>query len=150
MSASDGLLLPVGTLLLVLVLGRDGLLPAGSISPASHEHPVPAPSDSLFRPLAVDSIARLASDPEHLQLRVSATAPDPCWQVARAEIDRADRSIGVRMIGRRDPEEVCIQVLSPVHDTIAVSVPEPGSYAFSFWRSDSTRLDTTFTLPTDD
>lgn len=104
----------------------------------------------MYRPLAVDSVARIANGASYVRLRVSATAPDPCWQVARAEIDRTNRSIGVRMIGRRDPDEVCIQVLSPVHDTLAVPVPEPGSYAFSFWRSDSTRLDTTFTLPSDD
>lgn len=139
----------MGTLVLALALGS-GLLVERSNSASSPAPPSPAPSDSLFRPLSVDSVARIASGPESLHLRVSATAPDPCWEVARAEIDRTDRSIGVRMIGRRDAEAVCIQVLSPVHDTIAVSVPEPGSYAFSFWRSDSTHLDTTFTLPSDD
>lgn len=140
----------MGTLVLALVLGGGGLLAHSSSPESAPARTSAAPSDSLFRPLAVDSVARLAHGPESLRLRVSATAPDPCWQVARAEIDRTDRSIGVRMIGRRDPDEVCIQVLSPVHDTIDVSVPEPGSYAISFWRSDSTRLDTTFTLPSDD
>ncbi|RMI02048.1 MAG: hypothetical protein D6681_10625 [Calditrichaeota bacterium] len=101
----------------------------------------------IERPLTTIAIDSVAISENQCLLRVKAQTPDACWKFARFEVDRKDGEVLIRIIGRREKEALCAQVIGTVEAEVPVEIPHPGKYRFRFMDATEVALDTTVVIP---
>ena len=74
------------------------------------------------------------------------TVGDPCWTLSNLEQSRAGNNVSLKIFVKRDPKAICATVVSKLPIPIFLDLGTPGTYNFSFWRSDTSSLDTTIII----
>jgi hypothetical protein len=100
-------------------------------------------------PMAVDSIGVGQVDSTGAGFIVRAWWHDGCGRLSHNSIVRNGNSYSVAIWGEEyiNHGTACSQVMTSFRVPVAVTLPGPGTFTFRFWRTDSTTLDTTLTVP---
>jgi len=114
--------LKMKTLHLLLALG---LMPGASSIHAQDAKPVvlDAPVDAIFVPSGFD-------DNDNVEVVIHGTFPDGCYRVgsASAEVDEEKRRITVSATSVLDPDEYCVQSLTPFIQAVPLGLLKQGNY----------------------
>lgn len=125
---------------LLFVFLFTGFAFASCSTDASSQTPTPV----LLSAVAIDSVG---VSMHTVTIRVVCTIPTPCWIFVRTEYSKQSNVFSVSVYGRRVSNNPCVQVLSSLKATLTAAVDSAGSYTFRFWRSDTSSVDTTVTVP---
>lgn len=102
--------------------------------------------DMIKRPMIVRSLDELSIQDDHFVAVLTIGTPTPCWNHSEVEINKDGNDIYLKVIAELDPEINCIQVLGSYETSVKVQVDDPGEYTLHLWQSETTTLDTTFTV----
>ena len=97
--------------------------------------------------LATHSIKSVAVSGRTVTFSLLCTTPEAgCWKHLRTDHSALNGSYLVTVQGQRTTNDPCLQVLGSVQVSTSITVPNPGTYEFSFRQYDTT-IDTTITIP---
>lgn len=120
------------TLLLRLTLLLAVLL-AACAGGISQDQPVASPSaNEIVGPVYLDEIDLrvMESMPVQLGLHLVGSLPTPCHQLAwQADIPGTGGRIDVEVYSQAPADQACIQVLSPLDETVNLGQVQPGHYS---------------------
>lgn len=85
---------------------------------------------TVTKPIHIETVdIRIAeSYPPQLFAEVTGYLPDGCTVPLDPEISRSDNTITVTILGERDPDAMCTQVLIDYHKNIPLGSVDPGEY----------------------
>ncbi len=69
-----------------------------------------------------------------------------CGTFSRAEVNRADSVVFVKVYGKQPKDATCLTVMTSFLAPVTINLPSRSTYTFKFWSSDSTSIDTTFAI----
>lgn len=96
--------------------------------------------------LATHSINSVAVSGRTLTFSLVRAIPKAgCWKYLRTDQSAEDGKYLVTVQGQRTTNDPCLQVMGSVQVSTSITVPNPGTYEFSFWQYDTT-IDTTITI----
>jgi len=106
-------------------------MPAPGILPKSQHTPLPfpQPGDAQLSTAAVDltSFTVASASGGKLKLAFQGNLPTPCHQL-RVTVERAERTLKVRVYSVVDPQQVCVQVLQPFSAEVEAGPFPDGDY----------------------
>jgi len=107
-----------------------------------------APGDDQYteRVSPVESIRMASKGASRVTFTAYASWGSSCGSYSRAEVGTTDSAFTIKIYGKEPKNAVCLAVMTTFEAPVTVFLPSPGAYTFKFWRSDSTSLDTTFTI----
>jgi len=96
----------------------------------------------------VDSVQVLQQNSAMIEMRATATVPNPCYTFDRADVrfSAAGDTIFVSVFAQTDPEVNCIQVLAQIEADVTIPLERPGDYVLRFVGR-SKNFDTLLTVP---
>lgn len=100
----------------------------------------------VYMTAPVDSIRVTAAESNALSLICYVTVPDPCWELTGADVKQASRDFSVKVRARREKSKICIAIPARLEIPVRLRVQQAGDYELRFWRSDTSRLDTTLMI----
>jgi hypothetical protein len=69
-----------------------------------------------------------------------------CGVYSRPIVSSTGSEYSIMIMGKQRNDAVCLTVMTLFDAPVTVFLPSPGAYRFKFWRSDTTAIDTTFTV----
>jgi inhibitor of cysteine peptidase len=81
-------------------------------------------------PVTVETIdvLLLESFPVQVMVQVQGYLPDPCYETQDPVIERDGNRFVVEIIGKRETDAVCAQVIQPYEESINLGPVDPGDY----------------------
>ncbi len=101
----------------------------------------------IERPLQVLSLDTLKMMGDKLICSLTVQVPDLCWKVARYDVEDKEGEMMVKIIGEREKEALCAQMIGTLKTRVPLPVQKPGEYTLRFWKAKGVTLDTTLVLP---
>jgi inhibitor of cysteine peptidase len=85
----------------------------------------------ITAPVTVEAIdvLLLESFPVQVMVQVQGYLPDPCYEALEPVIERDGNRFVIEIVGERDEDAMCAQVIEPYEENINLGAVEPGEYA---------------------
>lgn len=103
------------------------------------------PGNSRTKSFGPHKIAIVEKTEKSVSFLTTTYVPTPCWEHTKTKINRDGKTYLIKM-SFTDPGEICVQSIGEKDVPVKITVPEKGTYKFSFWTTDSTTNDTTLTF----
>lgn len=106
----------------------------------------------LIRPMRAFKIDSISVDQKQVTFDVTVESPDVCWEFSSYKTERKDNGIYIQIIGQRDKDAICAQMLGTFVATVTLDrekeklTAASGKQTFHFWQGESAALDTTIAL----
>ena len=106
-----------------------------------------APSNMIIKKLQVIEIDSVGVSSNSAAFKVTVQTPDMCWKFSHFEVEKTDTGRLITVFGKRDPGDMCAQMISSFDANITVDVPEGGTYECKFWCGDSEMMSKSVEIP---
>lgn len=70
-----------------------------------------------------------------------------CGSFSRSEVVITDTIVLIKVYGKQPKDAVCLAVMITFEAPVTVNIPLARTYTFKLWQSDSSSIDTTFSVP---
>lgn len=107
----------------------------------------------LIRPMKAVKIDSIAVDQKQVTFQVTVQTPDVCWEFSSYTTERKGDEIYIQIIGQREKEAICAQMLGKFVATVTLNREEEKlkttsseKQTFHFWQGESAALDTSIVL----
>jgi hypothetical protein len=131
----------------VIMIVLSGIFVLMMYSPGCSQH------TKLIRPMKAIKIDSITVDQEQITFKVAVETPDVCWEFSSYKTERKDNGIYVQIIGQRDRDAICAQMIGTFVATVTLNrekewlaTPSSEKQTFHFWQGESAALDTTIAL----
>lgn len=101
----------------------------------------------MERPLQVVSLDTLNMAGDKLICSLTVQVPDLCWKIARYDVKDEDGKMVVKIIGEREKDALCAQMIGTLKTKVPLPVHKPGKYILRFWKAEGASIDTTLMVP---
>ncbi len=101
----------------------------------------------IARPLQVLSLDTLNMVGDKLICSLTVQVPDLCWKVARYDVEDKEGEMIVKIIGKREKEALCAQMIGTLQIKVPLPIKEPGKHTLRFWQAEGASIDTTLMVP---
>ena len=100
----------------------------------------------IERPLPAIRLDSLRTADDKWVCSLTVQTPDLCWKVARYNVEEKDGEIFVQVIGRREKDAMCGQMIGTLKVDVPLPVQKSGKYTLKLWSSEKSTIDTMVTL----
>lgn len=103
-------------------------------------------SDDIVARAPVLSVSVSSKSNSHVQFTAVASWHNGCGSFSHFTAVLKDSDFLITVFGKQPKDAFCTQAFIEFDAPVEITVPQSGTYRFSFWQSDSTSVDTTITF----
>ncbi|RMF58696.1 MAG: hypothetical protein D6748_08085 [Calditrichaeota bacterium] len=99
----------------------------------------------IERPLPVIRMDSLSVVGSNYVCEMTVQTPDLCWEIARYDIKEKGDTIFIQIIGQREKDAMCAQMIGTLQTKVPLKLKKAGTYTIKCWNSPDSTIDYTIT-----